>query len=464
MGTVEQSFLRSASSRQVWLSDVGRVALMTGIVKVAGGIKAAVSARVFGLTGALDAYLVASSISSFLCDSLAGSLSPALVPLFVTRAEGGGPDELHSCYGGAFYRSIVLLSSVGALLLAFRGPLVKILAPGFSSEDMSLTRSLMLVLAPMFPLMGINAVWRSLLNSQGRFVVSAIAPVMTPVVATALLSFAHSLGGVYALAFGSTLGVLAETLILAFYLSKLGIRAFPNCRHSPIRALWFRRNYAPLVFSNFLHGGVNIVDQGVATLSAAGSVSTLTLGTRLVSVVMAIGPATLSTVFLPKLSRMVATNGWRTMQQTLRRWLLLSCGGACLMSAVLVLLSGPLAHFAFQKGSSNAIDIQALKTVQSLSFLQLPFVVGAVILVRVIISLQLNRKLVFISVLALVVNAVLDLYFVRLFGITGIVVSTVLVQALTFFVLFRIVRSLVASRAVSVPADLRQARPAALTS
>ncbi len=464
MGTVEQSFLRSLRYRQVWLSDVGRVALMTGIVKLAGGVKAAISARVFGLSGALDAYLVAFSICSFLCDSLAGSLSPALVPLFVTRAEAGGRGELHACYGGVFYRSVLLLSTVGAVLLVFRGPLVKILAPGFSSEDLSLTRSLIFVLAPMFPLMGINAVWRSLLNSQSRFVVSAIAPVMTPVVATALLFFARTLGGIYALALGSTLGVLAETLILASYLSKLGIPVFPSYRGSSIKALWFKRNYAPLVFSNFLHGGVNIVDQSVATLSAAGGVSTLTLGTRLVSVVMAIGPATLSTVFLPKLSQMVAIKGWGTMQQTLRRWLFLSCGGACLTSAVLVVFSGPLAHFAFQKGSSNAIDIHTLKTVQSLSFLQLPFVVGAVILVRVIISLQLNRKLVSISVLALAVNAVLDLYFVRLFGIPGIVVSTVLVQALTFFVLFRIVRSLVGRRAVLEPADLMQARPAAFTS
>ena len=448
MGTVEQSFLRSVPSRQVWFSDVARVALMTGIVKLAGGIKAAISARVFGLSGALDAYLVAFSISSFLCDSLAGSLSPALVPLFVTRAEAGGRRELHACYGGAFYRSVLLLSTVGAILLACRGPLLKILAPGFSSEDLSVTRSLMLVLAPMFPLMGVNAVWRSLLNSQNRFVVTAIAPVMTPLIATGLLLFARVLGGIYALALGSTVGALAETLVLAFYLSKLGIPAFPRCRDTPIKARWFKSNYAPLVFSNFLHGGVNIVDQSVATLSAAGSVSALTLGTRLVSVVMAIGPATLSTVFLPKLSHMAAIKGWGTMQRTIKRWLLLSSGAAGLFSSVMVLFSGPLAHLAFQKGSSTAIDIHTLKTVQSLSFLQLPFVVGAVILLRVIISLQLNRKLVIISVLALVVNAILDLCLVRFFGVAGIVVSTVLVQALTFLVLYRIVTKLLATKAV----------------
>jgi len=414
---------------------------MTGIVKFAGAIKTAISARVFGLGDALDAYLIAFSICSFLCDSLAGNLSPALVPLFVQRAEAGGRQEPDASYGGTLYRSLLLLSTCGAVLLICRGPFLHLLALGFSPQELSLTRSLMLVLAPMFPLMGINAVWRSLLNSRSLFVIPAIAPVMTPLLATGFLLFARALGGIYTLALGSTIGVFAEMLILAFYLWKLGIPIFPSWESSFIDMRWFKRDYAPLVLSNFLNGGANLVDQSVATLLAPGSVSTLSLGTRLVSVAMAMGPATLSTVFLPKLSRMVTIRDWKTMQTTIKRWLFVSLTGACLLSSIAILFSSPLTHFAFQKGASNAIDIHALNVVQSLSFLQLPFVVGVVILVRVIVSLQMNRRLVSISLLALVANAVLDLCLVRLLGIGGITVATAMVQALTFLILLRIVKN-----------------------
>ncbi len=445
MRILEQSFLKSVPARSLWCSDIARVGLMTGVVKLAGGIKTAVSARILGLSDAFDAYLIAFSITSFVCDSLAGSLSPALVPLFVARAQTGRTHELHASYGGALYRSVLFLSLLGAALLLGRGAIVHLFAPGFSLEETALTRSLMLVLAPMFPIMGINAVWRSLLNSQNRFVVPAIAPVMTPLIATGLLLFAHSLAGIYTLAIGSTLGVFAEMLILGAYVLKLGMPIFPRLGPSPINLRWLKRNCAPLLFSNLLHGGVNIVDQSVATLAAAGSVSTLVLGTRLVSVVMAIGPTTLSTVFLPKLSRIVAIKDWGGMQQTIKRWLLLGCGGACLAIFGARDVFWPTRALVLRRGSSNAVGIHTLETVQSFSFLQLPFVVGAVILVRTIVSLQLNRRLVSISLLALIVNAVLDICFVRLFGISGIVISTAAVQGLTFFVLFRVVRKLFTS-------------------
>jgi putative peptidoglycan lipid II flippase len=448
MREIERSFLRPAPLRSLWFSDLARVGLMTGVVKFAGAIKTAISARVFGLGDALDAYFVAFSICSFLCDSLAGSLSPALIPLFVRSEETGSRKELHACYGGTLYPSVIFLSTVGALVLICRGALLQLLAPGFSPEELSLTRSLMFVLAPMFPLMGINAVWRSLLNSQGLFVVVAIAPVMTPLLATGFLSFAHSLSGIYALALGSTVGVFAETLILAFYLWKLQIPVLPGWKGSLVNLPWLKRAYVPLVFSNFLQGGINVVDQSVATLLAPGSVSTLTLGTRLVSVVMAIGPTTLSTVILPKLCRIAASKDWKAMQLTVKRWLFVSFGVACLLSSVAILFSGPLAHLAFRSGSSNATDVNVLKTVQSLSFLQLPFVVVKIILVRVIVSLELNSRLVSVSLLALLANAVLDLCFVRLFGIGGITLSTAVVQAVIFLVLVRILRNLFATKAV----------------
>lgn len=435
------------AKRSIWFSDVACVGILTAAVKLVGGIKTAVSARVLGLSGPLDAYFIAFSITSFVCDSLAGTLPPALVPLFVRHAESGGRRALEACCGGTLYRSVLLLSIVGAALLTCRGAVLRLLAPGFSTQQIELTENLMLVLAPMFPIMGVNAVWRSVLHAQSRFAVAAIAPIMTPLLATTLLLIPHPRPGIYTLAIGSTLGVFAEMMILGSCLLKLRINLLPRVRSSLIDGHWFKSNYSPLVFSNLLHGGVNIVDQSVASLFAAGSVSTLALGTRLVSVVMAIGPATLSTVVLPKLSRMVAIKDWETLQRTIKRWVLIGCACGAGLSVFFMLLSGPIAR-VMQHGSSKIADIHGLTTLQALSFLQLPFAIGGVVLVRAILSLQLNRKLVSISLLAVTANAILDLCLVRLFGITGIVVATALVQALTMLVLLRIVRRVFLDQAV----------------
>ena len=71
---------------------------------------------------------------------------------------------------------------------------------------------MLLALAPMFPIMGVNAVWRN------------IAPAMTPLAALLLVPYPRP--SVYSLAVGSTIGLLAEMLILGTCLLKLR-RYFP---------------------------------------------------------------------------------------------------------------------------------------------------------------------------------------------------------------------------------------------
>lgn len=441
MAVSQTAILPFRLARSQSIIDIASVASLTVAVKFAGAFKTAISARVFGLSDALDAYLIAFSIFSFLCDSLAGALTPTLVPMFVKRSASGGRD-VYTNYGGTLYRTVLLFFAVAAVILMFRTVILDVLAAGFSAKKIALTRSLMLVLAPMFPLAGITAVWRSLLNSGGRFAAPAISPVMTPLTATAFLVFAHRSAGIYALAFGSTVGAIAEVSILAVYLSNRGIPILPVWRGSLIDAQWFRRDYTPMVFSSFVHAGVNIVDQGIAALLASGSVSVLNLGTRLVAVVMAIGPTTVSTVFLPRLSRLAVSGKWVVLRRTVSRSLLVSMSGMCVLSFLLVTFSKPLAHLVFEKGSSTPIDLPLLSLVQALSFLRLPFAIGSVILVRVIVSLRRNGRLLFISLFALAANAILDLWLIRPFGVGGITLSTAIVQALTFVALFQYVYSL----------------------
>lgn len=137
---------------------------------------------------------------------------------------------------------------------------------------------------------------------------------------------------------------------------------------------------------------------------------------------------------------------WESVQLAIKRWLLLGCVAGVLLTSLLMMISGPIARLIFQKIVSSAGDIQMLNVVQLLSLLQLPFVMSAVVVARAVIALQLNRKLVSLSVLALTTNAVFDIALIRLFGISGIVISTVLVQAVILLVLFRIVRGFLIAR------------------
>src|SRR5579883_750791 len=80
------------------LLQMAMVGTYTGLVKVAGAAKVVFTARAFGVSDGFDAYLIAFLLPSFISDTLAGSLTMALVPTFIEVREIQGRDESKRLY------------------------------------------------------------------------------------------------------------------------------------------------------------------------------------------------------------------------------------------------------------------------------------------------------------------------------------------------------------------------------
>ena len=411
------------------------VATLTGFVKIAGALKTAISAQVFGFSNELDAYLIAFLLPSFVCDVLAGGLTPALVPVFVKLRATAGADYLKRHFGRTLYLSILSLSIIGALTVGLSGSLFKVLATGFPPDKLRLTTRLLLVMTPMFPLTGIAAVWRSLLNCEDRFGISAISPVMTPAAAILFMLLGARFWGIFALALGTAVGGFAEVAILAMGLVRARIPILPRWGEPFVGAQWLRTEYLPITASNVMASGTGLVDQAMAGSLGVGAVSLLNLGTRVAAVLLAIGPAALSTILLPTLCRLSFDRAWKTLRSTVRKYIWASVIATGALTCALVAFSDDLARLAFRHGGRNGIDIHLLASVQAFSFLQLPFAAGSVTLVRLLVSLKLSRHLVVVSLIALLLNGAADLALIHVMGISGISAATSVVQAVSFAVL-----------------------------
>jgi putative peptidoglycan lipid II flippase len=254
---------------------------------------------------------------------------------------------------------------------------------------------------------------------------------MTPLIATLFLSVAGVFGGIYALAFGSAVGSTFEVVALGVGVSRCGISIIPRCCELWDHRRWFVHEYLPILGSTLLGGSRGAVDQAFAATLSSGSVSVLNLGTRLVTVLTSLGPAAASTVFFPRVSELTAKKRWGTLRDVVRRYLVAGFAAASIVAVAAIMLSGPLAHIAFETGAAHPLNIALLSKVQAVSFIQLPFSFALAILVRVIVSAQLNRRLLFISVFGFAANIFLDLAFSKLLGVSGIVLATSIVSALT---------------------------------
>jgi putative peptidoglycan lipid II flippase len=294
-------------------------------------------------------------------------------------------------------------------------------------------------MTPILPLSAVANVWRAVLNSQRRFVVPALTVTLTPAVIIFCILLAGRSSGVWILAAGTSLASLAEVLVLGMGLRGTGFPIFPQRRRSGFSVLEVRNEYCFLAAAMAMSAATAFIGQSMAAALGAGNVSILNYGTRLAGVLMAIGPAALSVTILPQFSLMVAARDWERLKQSLWRILAGSVLAAGVCAALLIGFSIPIVRLTLQRGAFTAANTRVVAAVQSYSLLQLPFIVGITILMRILSALKANRTLLPFSAAAVVLSTALNYAMMTRYGVAGIALATSLAQALLFVALATLV-------------------------
>lgn len=435
------------------LRDTLTLSVIAGFAKIAGAAKSIAIARVFGSGPALDAFLLAFLIPSVLADMFCGALVPVTVPRLIELQHEFGPAAPRALYSRLLKRSLLFsLLGVAAIALGIGAFLALDGQAGPASSR--LIGQLALLMLPIIPCNAVANVWRAVLNSQDRFVAPSISAVLTPAAIMVAILAAGPSSGVWILAVATTLGSAGEVMLLAIAMraARYPLALFPLTRRrsdleayedlvvAGTRARAFRREYGYLVASGAVSGGTVAIGQAMAAWLGPGSVSALNYGTRLSTVLMSIGPAAVGVAVLPRISRLAAQHGWDPLKHSLRRLLYASVATSAVAATVFVLLSTPIVRLIFQHGAFTAADTGTVAAVQSWSLVQMPFVVGISIFMRVFSVFKANRVLLSLSGAALVVTLALNYVLMHRYGVAGITLAASIAQALLFaamaFVLF----------------------------
>jgi putative peptidoglycan lipid II flippase len=411
------------------VADTVRIGALTTLVKVAGAAKTIVIAHYFGKGDLLDAYLIAFLIPSFVGDILASAITQSLLPILVEVRETDGAEAAHRLYGTVLWNAITVASITAVIAAIFWNPLLRTMAQGFGPAKIALTRALLFVLLPLVPLSAVNVIWRTLLNAQDRFAMAALAPLATPLTIILFVLAAARHFGAYALALGTLCGGILEIVILAMAVSASGMRLSSRWHAATSPARRVLAQYVPVASSSLMMGASSVVDQMMAASLGSGSVSALTYGTRLSTVVLAIGPAALGTALLPRLSRLTAGHKLPDFIRLIRQYSLLGIAATVPLTVILVCLSEPLVRLFYQRGAFTAADTRSVAVVQAFSLLQIPFSVLLVLLVRAVSSLKQNQILIPLAILSLIANVGFNLLLMRWYGVAGIALSTTVVHA-----------------------------------
>ena len=421
---------QDSRQRSLWTNTIV-VSIVTAIVKLAGGVKTAIIARVFGARADLDAYLLAFLVPSFIAEILCGAVVPSLVPRLVDLLHRGNVRDMQELYTTALRRIVILVCGVAVLLSVLAAIVMRI---GSDDRRLVLTSSLLIVMLPILPFSAVTNVWRAAMNAGEHFAIAAAASAVTPVV---ISLFLLALGPrVFWLAVGTTIGAIMETAILGCFLRRLKLALFVMPVGKPhVAYKGTDQQFVSLALNNLVLGGSLFVDQWMASFLGGGAVSVLNYGSRLTSVLIALGPEALGVTLLPRLSRVAAENCDGQMRPLLNRFLAVALGVAAVFAGILFWQSPSIVKLVFQHGAFAGQVAGDVASVQKVSLLQLPFAVGFAFLSRVVASIKVNRILVPISALGLALNVVLNLVLMRRYSVAGIAAATVLSQAVVFTLL-----------------------------
>ncbi|HLH38525.1 MAG TPA: lipid II flippase MurJ [Bryobacteraceae bacterium] len=419
------------------LLQIATVGAYTGVVKIAGGAKVVLTARAFGMSDGLDAYLIAFLLPSFLCDTLAGPLNSAFVPTFIEVRERDGPAAAHRLYQSALAAGAGLLSIAAILSGLFAPWILKLLASSFNADKLALTCSLFWVMLPIVPLTAFTVIWRSVLNTEARFAIPAVLPALTPVASIVFLLLYSQIWGVYSLALGTLAGGIIEIALLAVYMVRRGLPVLPHWHGWNPALHQAARQYGPVIGGIFLLMGAPLIDQGIAGMLGPGSVSALNYGTRLSVVLMAIGPAAVATAILPHFSELTVSAGWEHVRQSLRSYTAIILAITLPAIAILMIISEPLVRLSFEHGQFTGADTPLVTAVQRFSLLAIPSSMAMALVLRLISSMKANFMLLRATALYAILNLALDFVLTRWIGIQGIPLSMALVQLVCVAYLWR---------------------------
>lgn len=409
-------------------SRLGRAGLLVlgcaGLGRGAALCKEALVAALFGLGGALDAYLLALLAPSFLANLLGSVFSSTLIPALGREQREGDAAALR---GRALLAQALLALCAGLLLALVPAEAWRPLAPAATPERLELLRQLQLLLLPYMVLASLNNTLGALDNARGRFAgpaLAGLANALAVLMAVALLSGGF---GVRALALAVDLGAALECALLAWMCRGLFLerRAEPGADLRPLL-----RGWGVLALGAALFGLTPFIDNAIAGALGEGAVSALGFGARLPLGVAGLLGLALSTVLLPHFSHLAAMGD----PQALRA----ACRGMALRVA---LLAGPLAlagalasplltELMFQRGRFDAQAAQAVSAVQAWYFVQIPFYLLGIGAVRLLQAQARRRLLLALQGALLALGALASLGLSRVLGVAGIAAGSALVQAL----------------------------------
>ena len=422
MGTRASEAGQTGPGETSLVRSSGVMAIGTLASRGTGFLRTLVLVYAVGVTGVANAYNNANTLPNTVYDlMLGGILTSVVVPLLVNAAKrdrdrGEAYDQRMFTLGTVALLALTVLATLAASLL------VDLYAHAITGPE----RHLMVIFAyffiPQIFFYGVSSLAGAVLNARGHFAAPMWTPVINNLVVTGVLLMFIATGGigvrpssigagqVQLLGFGTTLGIVAQTVALIPALRRAGFRWRPRFDFRKAEVAEIRRMAAPL-FGYIVTTQVSfLVVQNVANKASVNagsdSFSTYSYAWQLFQMPYAIIGISVITALLPRMSAHAADRQYNLVRDDFSTGVRLSSVVVVPAALLLAVLGAPLTEFLFSVGHSSTTVAQARYIGEVFGIFSLGLVPYMMfqLLLRVFYSLHDSRTPMFIGIAVMAVN------------------------------------------------------------
>lgn len=408
-----------------------RVAFFLLLGKAAGALKEMAVAYRYGVSDAVDAYQFTITMASWLPLTIVGALSVVLIPVLVrTRYDDKGA---RARFLGELQGWTIAGGTVLAVLTYLLWPwILDWIGLGLSPEARRMSLELNFAFAPAALLTLITGISAARLRAHERHINTLLDSVPAVVILVWVL-LAGTVTDVGPLMWGTLVGYLIQSVWLLGLAAKAdGMWGRPRLALSAHQWPDLVKAAGVMLLGQVAMSFVGPIDQYTAANLGANANATLGYASRLLSLVLGIGAASVGRAALPVLADIQSRGDAARARSMALKWsvLMLAAGAAATLVGWILAPWG--VALLFERGAFTAQDTVSVAHVLRWGLLQLPFYFGVLVLVQLLASQNRYRIMAIIAVANFGLKAVMNWVLAPSMGTAGIMLATSLMYALSY--------------------------------
>ncbi len=390
--------------------------------RILGLIRETVISHLFGATGMVSAFRVASIVPTMIYDLLIGGMiSAALVPVFSDYASPEKRQELWRL-ASALFTLVTIVFCLIVIALELVAPLAAwILGGGFDIPLLSQTTALMRLIMPAVLFLGISGATTGFLYANKRFTYPALgASLFNAGIIIGAFLLADRIG-IASLSLGVLLGSILQLTIQLPGLRDLQFSLSLDFSHPGLRRMAIL--YLPVALGLLISQVGIAIDRNLASRTGEQSIAWMQNATTLIQFPLGLVAVAISTAILPSLSRFATAANMARFRHTLGMGLRIVVLLIVPATVGLLVLATPIIALLFEHGAFQPYDTAHTAQALRVYLIGLPFAAIDQLLIFAFYARKDTKTPVLVGVLGVFIYLGAALTLIAPLGMIGLVLA-----------------------------------------